>query len=117
MDNVDDAKERLQSKIVEIITSKLENGEITEDRAKQIAKHVLEQLPEGVSYAKMMEIVPRLDDHFHEISDAVIPLMVEYEKKMKAIINERIAALIKTNRLDEALAFTKKAIEFEKTLT
>ena len=117
MDNVDDVKERLQSKIFEIIISKLENGEITEDRAKQIVKHVLEQLPEGLSYAKMMEIVPKLDDHFHEICDAVIPIMIEYEKKMKSIINERIVALIKTNRLDEALAFTKKAIEFEKTLT
>lgn len=117
MDKAQEVKEQLQAKIVDIITSKLETGELTQERAKEIAKFVLGQLPENISYAKMMEIIPRLDDHFFELSDAVIPIMLEYEKKMKMIINERIAQLIKSNKLDEALDFTKKALEFEKTLT
>ena len=117
VDKAEEVKEQLQAKIVEIITSKLESGEMTEDRAKQIAKHVLDQLPEGISYQQLMEKIPRLDDHFHEIGSAVIPIMVEYEKKMKAIIEERISALLKANKLDEALDFTKKAINFEKSLT
>ena len=117
VDKVETVKEELQAKIVEIITSKLESGEMTEDRAKQIAKHVLDQLPEGITYQQLMERIPRLDDHFHELSLAVIPIMIEYEKKMKAIIEERITALLRANKLDEALDFTKKAINFEKSLT
>jgi len=117
VDKAEELKEQLQAKIVEIITSKLEAGEITQDRAKDIAKYVLEQLPEGISYQKMMEIVPKLDDHFHELGAAVIPVMIEYERKMKKIIEERIQTLIKANKLDEALDFTKKAINFEKSLT
>lgn len=117
MDKAEEVKEQLQAKIVEIITSKLESGEMTQDRAKEIAKYVLDQLPEGVSYQKMMEIVPKLDDHFHELSAAVVPVMVEYEKKMKTMIEERILALLKANKLDEALDITQKAINFEKSLT
>lgn len=117
VDKVEDVKERLQAQIVEIITSKLESGEMTEDRAKQIAKHVLDALPEGINYQQLMEIVPKLDDHFQEIGAAVIPIMMEYEQKMKTIIGERITALLKSNKLDEALDLTKKAINFEKSLT
>ena len=117
VDKAIETREQLQAKIVEIITSKLENGEMTEARAKEIAKHVLDQLPEGISYQNLMEAIPKLDDHFYELGEAVIPIMVEYEKKMKAIIEERIKALIKANKLDEALDFTKKAINFEKSLT
>ena len=117
MDKAEEIKEQLQSKIVEIITSKLESGEITQDRAKEIAKFVLDQLPDGVSYQKLMEIVPKLDDHFHELSEAVVPIMVDYEKKMKAIIEDRISTLLKANKLDEALDITQKAINFEKSLT
>jgi hypothetical protein len=116
VDKAQELKEQLQQKIVDIITSKLASGEMNQDRAKEIAKHVLDVLPEEVSYQKLMEIIPTLDDHFFELSEAVIPIMVEYEKKVKAIINEKIAALLKMNKFDEALDYTKKAILFEKSL-
>jgi len=116
VDKTDELKDKLQTQIVNIITTGLENGVMTEDRAKQIAQYVLDQLPDGISYQKLMEIIPTLDDHFHELRDAVIPIMMEYEQKIRAVVEDRISLLLKQNKLDEALEFTKKAIDFDKTL-
>ena len=110
-------RDRVQSAIVKVITDQLEKGEMTEERAKQIAKIVLEQLPENISYQKLIEIIPKLDDHFSELTVAIVPIMVEYEEKMKQVVNKKISELMQANKLDEALEVTKKAIEFEKQLT
>jgi hypothetical protein len=118
MDNkAEETKELVQQKIVDLITEKLENGEMSAERAKQIAKHVLEQLPDNVSYQKLMEIVPKLDDHFQELSVAIVPIMIEYERQMKVVIDQKIKQLLEANKLDAALDITKKAIEFEKSFT
>ncbi|HLD03176.1 MAG TPA: hypothetical protein VJC17_00205 [Candidatus Dojkabacteria bacterium] len=110
-------RERVQSAIVKVITDQLEKGEMTEERAKQIAQIVLEQLPENISYQKLIEIIPKLDDHFSELTVAIVPIMVEYEEKMKQVVNKKISELMQAHKLEEALEVTKKAIEFEKQLT
>src|SRR3989344_2166162 len=110
-------RERVQSAIVKVITDQLEKGEMTDERAKQIAKIVLEQLPENISYQKLIEIIPKLDDHFSELTVAIVPIMVEYEEKMKQVVNKKISELMQAHKLEEALEVTKKAIEFEKQLT
>lgn len=108
---------RVQAAIVDVITKGLEEGTITEDRAKEIARLVLAKLPEDVSYEELMRIIPKLDDDFQELSSAVVPIMLEYEAKMKEIINHKISILLKQNRFQEALDLSRKAIEFEKTLS
>ncbi|MCA9382993.1 hypothetical protein KC909_01380 [Candidatus Dojkabacteria bacterium] len=110
-------RNKVQQEIVNIIKEKVEHGEMTEDRAKQIAQMVLEKLPEGMSYDTLMKVIPTLDDHFEELSQAVMPIMVEYEKRMKDIVGQKVTQLLEQGRLDEALNMTKKAIEFEKGLS
>jgi hypothetical protein len=109
--------ERVQTSIVEVITKGLEAGTITEDRAKQIAQLVLERLPEDITYEELIRVIPKLDDDFSELSAAVVPIMLEYESKMKKIINERITSLIREQRFNDALHVARKAIEFEKGLS
>lgn len=108
---------KVQKKVVDIIAKKLEQGEMNEARAKAIAKMVLEKLPEGISYEKLIKIIPTLDDHFQELSQAVVPIMVEYEKKMKKIVNDKIKNLLIQGKFDEILKITDKAMEFEKSLS
>lgn len=109
---------RLHKSIVDIITKGLENGTITEDRAKQIAKMVLDKLPkEDVTYEELIRIIPKLDDEFQELSAAVVPIILEYEQKMQAIINSRITNLLQQQKYQEALQLSRKAIEFEKELS
>jgi len=110
-------RERVQKSIVDIITKELEAGMMTEDRAKEIAKYVLDMLPEGISYEKLIELIPKLDDNFAELSAAVLPVMVEYERKMKSVLNEQITNLLKEGKLDDALQIANQAIEQEKKLS
>jgi hypothetical protein len=110
-------RERVQKSIVDIITKELEAGMMTEDRAKEIAKYVLDMLPEGISYEKLIELIPKLDDNFAELSAAVLPVMVEYERKMKSVLNGQITSLLKEGKLDDALQIANQAIEQEKKLS
>lgn len=107
---------RVQSSIVDVITRGLEEGTITEERAKQIAQLVLAKLPEDVTHEELMRIIPKLDDEFKELSAAVLPIILEYEAKMKEIINHKISNLLKQNKFKEAQELSRKALEFESSL-
>jgi hypothetical protein len=116
----DKAKEllnRVHSAIVDLITKKLEAGTINEDRAKEIAREVLKRLPEHITYEELIRVIPKLDDDYKELAEVVVPIMVEYEQKIRVIINQKISALMQQQKYDEALELAKKAIEFEKGLT
>ncbi len=117
MDNPAQLREYVQKAIVDIITEKLEKGTMNDERAKQIAKYVLDMLPDDISYPKLMAVIPKLDDEFTELSAAVVPIMSDYEKKVKQAVDGQIHKLIEAGKLDEALSLTKKAIAYDKNLT
>lgn len=117
MDNPAQLREYTQKAIVDVITAKLEAGSMTDERAKQIAKFVLDMLPEDISYQKLIDVIPKLDDDFSELATAVVPIMSAYEKKVKQAVDAQIHKLIDSGKLDEALALTKKAIAYETKLT
>lgn len=117
MDDPVQLLEQVQKSIVDIITKGLEEGTISEDRAKEIANHVLQMLPENIDYPRLMEVIPKLDDSFTELTAAVVPVMREYEQKMRSVVNEKITKLLAEGKLDEALNLTKQAIETEKNLS
>jgi len=116
MGKAEDLREKIQQKIVDVVSRKLESGQMTQERAKTIAQLVLEKLPEGISYEKLMQVLPTLDDHFEELSAAVLPIIQEYETKVKAEVDKKIKQLVKEGKLDELLELTNKAIEFESNL-
>lgn len=117
MDTPAQLREKVQREIVEVITHGLEAGTMTEEHAKEIAKFVLEMIPENISYPKLIEVIPKLDDEFKELAQVVVPIMSEYERKVKVTVNEQVSELIKSGKIDAALELTKKAIAYEQRLT
>jgi hypothetical protein len=109
-------REKLQQDIVSLITAKLEKGEMTEDRAKAIARMTLEKLPEGISYEDLMRTIPTLDDEFEELKVAIFPIIDEYQKKIASQVHAEISRLIKENKLEDALNLTDKTLIFESQL-
>lgn len=109
-------REKLQQDVVAIITKKLESGEMTEQRAKAIAQMTLEKLPEGISYKKLMEVLPTLDDEFEELKSAVLPFLKEYQQKISNEVEVQIRQLLLQSKYQDALSLAKKAIEFESSL-
>lgn len=109
-------REKLQQDIVAVITKKLESGEMTEERAKSIAKMTLEKLPENLSYKQIMEVLPTLDDEFEELKVAVVPVLLDYQKKISEKVEIQIKELLKSQKFDDALKLAQKAIDFESKL-
>lgn len=115
-DKTKELLDRVQSAIVEVITKGLDDGTISEDRAKEIANKVLERLKGDITYDELIRIIPTLDDEYQELSSAVVPIMVEYEQKIRKVVDDKISQLLKDQKLDEAMKLAKKAIEFESEL-
>jgi len=113
----EELRSRVQQSIVAVITKRVEAGEMSQERAKQIAELVLQKLPEGIDYQRLMEVLPTLDDHFEELRQVVVPIMVEYEQKLQSAVDRKVQELIDRGNLDELLDVTNKALEMQKRLS
>lgn len=109
-------REKLQKDIVGIITKKLESGDMTEERAKAIAKMTLEKLPEGITYQDLMRVIPTLDDEFNELKFAIFPVIKSYQEKISNNIQQQISILMREKKYEDALNLAKQSIEFESNL-
>lgn len=115
--DVTSMRELVQKAVVEVITKGLQDGTVTEERAKNIAKMILEKLPEGITYEAFITVLPKLDDDYQEISGVIVPIMEQYETKMRKTNDGKITELIKDGKIDEALNLTNQAIEKERDLS
>lgn len=75
----DEIRERIESQVVDLIKLKVENEEMTEERAQQLAQRVLELLKPGMSLEDLYKALPKLDDNFSEASPIIVPYLRDYE--------------------------------------
>ena len=109
-------RKKVQKDVLDLISKKLKSGKMSQDRAKRIADMVIKKLPEDISYEEIMKVIPKLDDEFIELSEIVVPIMVEYEKKLHKYLEARVLELVRKGKYKEARNAAKKAIEIEKNL-
>lgn len=109
-------RQKVQAEVVNIITRGLEEGTISEERAREMAKLILEKLPEGVSDEELLAIIPKLDDEFTELTEVVLPIVTEYEQKIRTAVEEKALKLVRDQKFTEALELARKGIEMAKNL-
>ncbi len=102
-------RKQLERNILLIMEEKLQNGEMDADRAKAIARMLLDKLHPPLSLEQIYEIAPTLDDHFQEIARAILPVMHDREEETKKIVSHHAEKLILSGKFDEALAALKQA--------
>ncbi len=110
-------REKIQTDVVSLITQKLKEGQMTQERAQRIAAMVLERMPEDITYQELLKIIPKLDDEFTELADVVVPVMVEYEKKLHSLLEERVLKLVRAKKFKEAVEEARKGMEIERRLS
>ncbi len=92
--NADQIREKIEADIVELIKTKVENEEMTEERAQAIAQRVLDTLKPGMSLEELYKAMPHLDDNFSEIGHVIVPYLKDYEegvtKKAATAVHELI---------------------------
>lgn len=110
-------REKVQAQIVDLITKGLASGALSEGRAREIAQLVLEKMPPELSDEQLMQVIPKLDDEFQELSDVVLPIMLEYEEKIRSSVEQKLSILMKEQKFSDALDLAKKAIDLSSQLT
>lgn len=93
---------QLEKDIANLLLDKLEDFELSFERASKIAKFVLSHLPENLTNEQVMEILPSLDDEFFELAGIVYKYLSEYEEKYKDEVVEKVEDLIEHKHFEEA---------------
>lgn len=88
-------RNKLEEMIVKEIQGKLARGEITGDRAKEIAEIVLEMVPENITEEELIKIIPKLDDRISELAGVVYKMLLEKDEKMKTEMLVKLREMIK----------------------
>ncbi len=106
-------RKKIERDILEIIEQKLKNGQMDAERARGIARLVLDKLHPPLTLEQIYEIAPTLDDHFTELAKAIIPVVQDHEEKVKNIVAEHAHKLITMGKIEEATSVIKQALEKE----
>lgn len=91
-------RQKLESLIVGELQEKLKAGEITGDRAKEIANIVLEAVPEDISHEDLLRIIPSLDDKTSELASVVYAILSEIDDKQRIKKMENLRILIRSSQ-------------------
>lgn len=102
-------RKKIELDILKIIEEKLANGQMDIERAKAIARMVLDKLHPPLTLKQIYEIVPTLDDQFAELVQAVLPVIREHDETISKIVSQHAEKLIKLGKIDEASAILKQA--------
>ena len=105
----EDYRKKLELDILAIIEEKLRDGQMDMLRAKAIARMVLDKLHPPLTLEQIHQIAPTLDDHFAELTKAILPIIQDHEEEIKRIVSEHAEKLIKSGKIDEATTVLKQA--------
>lgn len=108
--DAEEKRKKLETDILNIIAQKLKNGQIDIHRAQLIAKMLLDKLCPPLTLEQIYAIAPTLDDHFTELSAAVLPLIAEHDEKIKSVLVKHAEQMIKFGNLEQADKILKGAL-------
>jgi hypothetical protein len=106
----DGIREEIELAVVELIKAKLTDGTMTEDRAQQISKMVLELLKPGMQFVELYKAIFQLDDTCTELSPIVLPYADSYEKNITQKAKDVVAGYIKVGHYDAAVKLADDVI-------
>ena len=88
-------RQKLESLIVKDLESQLSRGEITGDRASEVAQLVLEMVPENISHEELLKVIPQLDDKASELASVVFGILSEQDNKHRAEMISKLQLSVK----------------------
>lgn len=100
--DAEEYRKKIELDILAIIEDKLSKGQMSAERAKGIARLVLDKLHPPLTLEQIYQIVPTLDDHFTELAQAVIPVEKEHQAKIEKIVSQHALKLIELGKPEEA---------------
>lgn len=101
--DAEEYRKKIELDILKIMEEKLMAGEMDAERARAIARTILDKMHPPMTLEEIYRIVPTLDDHFAELAGAVLPVIREHDDKIKKIVTEKVEKFLQSGEIDEAL--------------
>jgi hypothetical protein len=107
----DEIREQIEADVVALIKTKVENEEMTEERAQQIAQRILDMLKPGMTLEELFKVLPQLDDNFSEIGHIIVPYLKDYEEGVTKRAAKTVHDLIMQGQYKEAQDLANRVIK------
>lgn len=104
-------KDKIEEDVLKLMEEKLSTGEMSADRARDIARFVLKALKDHFTYDEMYKLIQTFDDNFPELQAVVLPIIQEYEVKVSSIVKSHVIELIKGGKSDQASDILQKTLK------
>ena len=92
----------LEKDIATFLLDKLENKNMTIERAAEISRYVIKSLPDNLTDKQIDNILPGLDDKFVELTSLVHIHLLEYEEKNRQNLITEAEKLMHQKKINEA---------------
>ena len=113
MTNVINYRKKLFGEVIRTIKSGLESGKFTSQRAREIARFMLNSLPKNINTREIFIKVPKFADQYPELFSVSLVARRDYEKLVQEKILPQAQKLISENRFAEATELMQKASKKE----
>ncbi len=111
--DTEEYRKKIEKEVLEIIEERLKARKMNAERAREIARYILDTLKPQMSLNQIHQVVQQFDDHFPELVPVVIEVSNDYEQRIKSAVTEHVGNLLKQNKVDEANTVLKQALNKE----
>lgn len=111
--DTEEYRKKIEEEILQIIEEKLKERKIDANRAKEIARYVLESLHPHMDINQIHGTVQKFDDNFSELTPIVLQVSQDYDERIKKAVSDHVGNLVKQNKIGEASDLLKKALNKE----
>lgn len=103
-------RNKIADEIISIIEKKLTARQMDADRAREIARYIVDALQPNLTVEQMRKAVLNFDKRFSELLSVSLGQKNEYDDKIKDIVSNHVSVLLKDGKFDEAYNLVKKAL-------
>lgn len=90
--NPNELKLKFEAMVVTTIHDKLVHQQMTGERAREIARIILQMVPENANYNYLIKTLPSIREQVGELADVVHQLLKTHDEQMKAAVVPKIQA-------------------------
>lgn len=104
-------KAKIEQDILKLLKERLSEGKMSTEHAQEIAKFVLGSLKPHMTIDEIHRVVKSFDEHFPELLPALLPIIKEYDDKVKEIVLKQVEELIDQKDIGKAVEVLNEALD------
>lgn len=108
--NSEDYRKKIEEDILRTIEERLVSQQMDAERAKQIARLILDSLHPQMTFNQIHEVVQKFDDYFPELATVVAGVNHDYDDQVRQVVSDYAGKLIAQGKTNEAITTIHQAL-------